>query len=572
MKTRMRATLVAGTICAALALSACGRGSAGGSAGAAATSTPQKGGTITLLQTTEFSHLDPVQGYDTGVANLNQLLYSNLTGPDSVKGSSKIVPMAATDLGSHNSDASVWTFHLKDGLSFSNGKPITSKDVKFSVERSFEPKLAVGDSWARTLIKAPKSYKGPYQSGDLDSIETPDDKTIVFHLTEPFPEFSSAVSMGSFAILPDDPKAITVTSVDQSAPITSGPYEVKAYKRGSELVLVRNAHWKDGSDAIRKAYPDEIDFKFGLDAQTIDQRMLSDQGADVDAIGNQIVGASTVSKLQQPQVKSRVVRGIRGCTGYLALNTTKSILKDVKVRQAISYAISKKQVQDADGGPVITDIATTMLPPNTPGRKKFDLYPSTGEQGNVEKAKQLLQEAGVKAGTTLVLDTSNASGNSRSVNISEAIQQSLKTVGITVKINLIDASSYYQTIGTIAKQHDMAYTGWCPDWSSGSTFLPPIFASSSIYPTGNQNVSQFSDKAVDARIAEIGKVTDTDKANTEWSDLDKQILEQAPVVPLLYENNVQIVGSNVGGVYSDPQFAGGVNFATMGLLDPSKQG
>jgi peptide/nickel transport system substrate-binding protein len=342
---------------------------------------------------------------------------------------------------------------------------------------------------------------------------------------------------------------------------------VKSYQQGSSLELVRNPHWKAGVDTVRKSYPDKIDFTFGVDQATTDQRMIADQGKDVDTISGNSVQPSSLAKLQQPQVRSRIVTGESGCTTYLVMNTTKPALKNVKTRQAISYAVNKQQVVDAAGGSQLAEVASTMLPPNTPGRQNFDLYPSKGNQGDPAKAKQLLQQAGVPAGTTLTIDTMNTPVF---VGVSEAIQQALAKAGLTLKINEIDASSFYQTIGTTNQQHDLTVTGWCPDWASGSTFLPPLFQGSQIFSEGNSNVAQLNDPGVNAKIDQIEKMTDLKAASTAWSDLDKQIQGLAPTVPLYYAKTVQLVGSNVGGAYSDPQFSGYHDYATVGLIDPAK--
>ena len=570
MRTRKKGLAFAAlAVSVATALAGCASHSTpSASGGSGSSSTPKKGGTLNVIQTTAFSHLDPTQGYDTGVINFYQLIYSTLTAMDSSgpKTASKVVPELATDLGTHNGDASVWTYHLKPGAAFSNGAPITSKDVKFGIERAFDPKLAVGSPYAKLYIQHPSSYQGPYKSGDLSSIQTPDDSTIVFHLSQSVPEFASALTEPVFTPFPNSPSTVTVTSVDQN-PVSSGPYMVKSYQQGSSLSLVRNPHWKAGFDSIRKAYPDKIDFTFGVSQSTVDQRMIANQDTDADAISGNSVQPSSLAKLQQPQVKSRVVTGQSGCTTYLVMNTTKPALKKVEARQAISYAVNKQQVLNAAGGSQLAQIATTMLPPNTPGYQNFDLYPSKGHTGDAAKAKQLLSQAGVAAGTPLVIDTMNTP---TMVGISEAIQQSLSKIGLNLKINEIDASSFYQTIGTINQQHDLTVTGWCPDWASGSTFLPPLFQGSQIFTQGNSNVAQLNDPAVNARIKQIETMTDLTAAATAWTQLDKQILQLAPDLPLYYAKTVQLTGSNVGGTYSDAQFSGYANYATLGLLDPKK--
>nr|BFF17200.1 hypothetical protein GCM10025730_07210 [Promicromonospora thailandica] len=154
----------------------------------------------------------------------------------------------------------------------------------------------------------------------------------------------------------------------------------------------------------------------------------------------------------------------------MGLNTTKKPLDDVRVRQAISYAVDRTAIVNASGGTQLGEPSTTILPSTVAGHKDFDLYPSADGTGDVEAAQELLDEAGLSDGFTLTLDI-RAQESMQAQG--EAVQQALERVGITVELNLIDTATYYETIGTPSQQHDAAITGWCPDWaSSAATFIP----------------------------------------------------------------------------------------------------
>ncbi|WP_108250047.1 ABC transporter substrate-binding protein [Planctomonas deserti] len=554
---------------ATLALTACSGGggtSSNGGGGGGTGADPGDGGTLHVLQTADFSHLDPTMGFDGGVNNFYRLIYRTLTTQSTGEGAegTEIVPDLATDLGTPSEDGLTWTFTLKDDIFFEDGSPITSADVKFGVERSFDPELAIGTPYARLTLAGADEYEGPYSDGDFASIETPDEKTIVFHLAKPYNDFSSVVGQNVFVPFPADGD-VTATSVDQQ-PIASGPYRVESYTPGSELTLVRNEHWEKSSDDVRAAKPDSFVWTFGLDGATIDERMIAGQDDDVNAIAGSVQAAS-ISRIQTPAIKDRTVSGVQGCTTYLGLNTTKQYTSNPLVRQAISYAIDKSAVQSATGGTLLADIATTMLPPTIAGQKEFDLYPSEDNAGDVEKATELLAEAGYPDGFPLVLDVRN---QPKMQAQAEAVQQSLSKVGIDVSFNLIDTATYYEVIGTTSQQNDAAITGWCPDWSTGATFLPPLFDGRQIYEKGNSNIAQINDPAVNARIDEINAMTDLDEANAAWGDLDEQIAELAPTVPLLFEKAVMVVGENVAGAYSHAGFSGGIDYVSVGLENASE--
>ena len=568
-------TTVALATTAAFALGACGGGASNGQTsaqgnggGSSFSATPAKGGVVDVLQNADFSYLDPARGWDGGVNNFYRLVYRTLTtsAPGNAKDPNAIVPDLATGLGKQSDGGKTWTYTLKQGLEFEDGTPITSAEVKFGISRAWDPEIGIGSPYAKQVIAAPADYRGPYRSGDLPTIETPDPQTIVFHLKKPFPEFDAVVGQVNMTPFP---KGSGAGDSFLKTIIASGPYKLASYTPGSLIQLERNPNWDPKTDDVRTAKPDGWRFTIGLDAATIDERLMAGQGADVNAISGTIQ-ASTLPRLQSPQLKDRVLRMSGICTTYMSLNTTKKPLDDVRVRQAISYAVDQAAVQNATGGTQLATIATTTLPTTVAGHKDFDLYPSPGHKGDVEAAKKLLAEAGQTQGFPLVLDIR---AQPKMQKQAEAIQQSLKRIGVDVQLNVIDTSKYYETIGTRSQQHDAAITGWCPDWaSSAATFLPPLFYGPNILDKGNSNLAQLNDPAVNQKIEQVGAMTDLAAANKQWGDLDEQILKLAPIVPLNVEQAVYLPGSNVAGLFASPGAAtGGIDYVLVGLRDPSKK-
>ena len=564
-------TTVALAATTALALGACGGGgtpSGSSNTSTSFTSTPATGGTVEVLQNADFSYLDPARGWDGGVNNFYRLVYRTLTtpAPGNAPDPNAIVPDLATGLGKQSDGGKTWTYTLKEGLKFEDGTPITSAEVKFGISRAWDPQIGIGSPYAKQVIDAPEGYAGPYRSGDLPTIETPDATTIVFHLKKAFPEFDAVVAQVNMTPFP---KGTGAGDSFLKKIVSSGPYKLAAYTPGSLIQLTRNASWDAKTDQVRTAKPDGWRFTMGLDPATIDERLMAGQGTDANAIAGTIQ-ASTLPRLQTPQLKDRVLRMSGVCTTYMSLNTTKKPLDDVKVRQAISYAIDKAAVQNATGGTQLATISTTVLPTTVAGHKDFDLYPSEGHSGDVPTAKKLLAEAGQAQGFPLVLDIRSQPKMQKQA---EAIQQSLKRIGVDVQLNVIDTSKFYETIATRSQQHDAAITGWCPDWaSSAATFLPPLFYGGNITDKGNPNLAQLDDPAINKRIDEIGAMTDLAAANKQWGDLDEAILKLAPIVPLNVEQAVYLPGSNVAGLFASPGAAtGGIDYVLVGLRDPAKK-
>ena len=553
--------LAAGTA-VALALTACGAGGGSpqqsGSAGE-----PQAGGTVHMLQNADFSYLDPARGWDGGVNAFYRLLYRGLTmqAAGDSDDPNAIVPDLATGLGEVSDDGLTWTYTLKDDVFFDNGDPITSAEMEFGISRAWDPQIGIGSPYLKSVIDAPEGYEGPYVSGDLPTIETPDAKTIVFHLKAPFPEFDNVLAQPNAVPFP-----VGSGGGDEflNDVVASGPYTLDAYTPGSTIKLVRNEHWDAASDDVRKAYPDQWQFDIGIDGATIDERMIAGQGADQNAIAGKIAGA-TLPRIQTPQLKERAITAPAYCTTYMSMNTTKPPFDDVRVRQAVNWALDRTSIQNASGGNQLADVATTIIPPAVNGHLDFDLYPSEGDAGDVEKATALLAEAGLADGFDFTLDIRTTPMAQAQA---EAVQQGLERIGANVKLNVIDTSIYYETIATPSQQNNAAITGWCPDWaSSASTFIPPLFDGAAITEKGNQNLAQLNDPAVNARIAEIRAMTDVDAANDAWGELDEQIMGLAPIAPMVFENGIFLPGENIAGYIPNTNMT---DLTIVGLKDPSK--
>ncbi|MFI6781641.1 ABC transporter substrate-binding protein [Micromonospora sp. NPDC050276] len=546
----------------ALALQACS-GDGGSSSTTGSGGTAVKGGTVQVLQANDFSYLDPARGFDGGVNAFYRLVYRTLVtkAANDASDPNAMVPDLAESLGQVSPDGKTWTYKLKGGVKFDTGAPITAKDVKFGISRGWDPEIGIGAPYLKQLLDAPTDYRGPYRSGELSAIETPDDETVVFHLKVPFPEFDAVLSMPSAVPFPVGTGGGDTFIKDI---VSSGPYDLESFTPGSTIDLKRNPNWDAATDPVRKAYPDKWHFAIGIDGATIDERLIAGQGADINAMSG-TVQTATIARLQAPQLKDRVVKAPSTCLTYLGLNTTKQPLNDVKVRQAINYAVDKSSILNATGGNQFATVATAIIPSTVSGHTDYDPYPSADGAGDVAKAKQLLAEAGVPNGFKLTLDIRSNPVMQRQA---ESLQQSLKRVGIDVSLNVIDRSTYYETIATPSQQHDAAITGWCPDWaSSASTFLPPLFDGRQIAPKGNQNLAQINDAAVNQEIDRIKGLTDLAAANKAWGELDQKIMQLAPIVPLNVENRIYLPGQNLAGIVA-PQ--GEYDYGIVGLKDPSK--
>ncbi|MFJ7274479.1 ABC transporter substrate-binding protein [Kitasatospora sp. NPDC098663] len=537
----------------------------GAESGSIVGGTPVKGGTLTVLSNQDFAHLDPARNWVVPHMDFGtRLIYRTLTTFKSEPGAagSEIVPDLATDLGKSSEGGKVWTFTLKDGLKYEDGTPIKSADIKYNVERSFSPDLTGGPDYAAQYLAGGESYKGPLNGEHLASIETPDDKTIVFHLKRPVAEFSDTVTLPTFSPVPQAKEKGTQYD---ARPFSSGPYKIETYDRGKQLVLVRNDSWDQATDTVRKAYPDRIVVTQGIKGGQADDRIIASDGADANAINMPWMQHETVAKvLPKADVKSRMVAEQTGCTDMLYLNTAKAPFDDPKVREAMMWAVDREAQVTAFGGPAVTDAATSYLPPSLTGGVKSDPL-KIPVAGDPEKAKAMLKDAGK---TDLKVSLTVSLGDKTRA---EAIQQSLAKAGVQVTVNTTDPSAFADTIGDTKNAPELTLNGWCPDYPSGATFLPFLFDGRTIKEKGNQgNYSQFKDQATMDRMDQIAAMTDVDEAGKAWQQLDQDLMKKAPAVPLLWERRPLLVGTNVAGAFGNAGFAGMIDLATVGLKDPAK--
>ncbi|MFD7317744.1 ABC transporter substrate-binding protein [Streptomyces sp. NPDC059883] len=513
---------------------------------------PRKGGALSVLNTEPQSDFDPARLYTSGGGNVPSLVFRTLTTRDRENGAAgtKVVPDLATDTGRPNADATEWTYTLKEGLKFEDGTPITTADVKYGIERSFAAELSGGAPYLRDWLIGGADYEGPYKDKKgLASIETPDARTIVFKLDKPEGDFPFVATQTQFAPVP---KAKDTGARYEEHPVSSGPYKVvKNEGDGQHLVLERNPHWSEKTDEERHAYPDTIDVRAGLDSAVINQRLSTSSGADAAAVTTDTnLGPAELAQIgSDKELAARVGTGHFGYTNYLAFNPKVKPFDNVKVRQAISYAINRTSVINAAGGSALAEPATTFLPDQPAfGYTPYDHFPA-GKTGDPAKARELLKEAGYADGLTISLTHSTAQNRETSPEVATAVQESLKQAGITVKLQGLEPNAFNEARWSVKDSPGFFLSRWGADWPSGGPFLAPIFDGRQIVKDGsNFNHAQLDDPSVNKEIDEINKLTDLSAAAKRWGALDKKIGEQALDVPLFHPVYKRLYGKDVKNI------------------------
>lgn len=529
-----RGLLAAGPVVLGLGvLAAC---SDGGSSSSSSDAGGQQGGDLTIFSTSEDMSFDPATSQSLAITSLGLTARRLTAWKTSADAPTELIPDLATDTGTPSDDGKTWTFTLQDGLQFEDGTPITAATVKYGLERSFAPELTGGLTYHKVLLEGGADYKGPFSGEHLDAIEAKDETTLVFHLNRPYGDFGWIASTPAFAPVPEDsgdPESYA------TKPVSSGPYRLTKYSAGSTGVFERNEKWDPATDQARTGGPDTITYSLAQDASVVAQSLIADRSDAQDAfLASFVPTAQLVQAQNDPKVGDRLVTSGPGALEYLGLNTQSEALKDVKVRTAIQYAVDKEAYRTAKGGEISGDYATTLITPGIAGREEYSLY-GDAPAGDAEKAKSLLAEAGVSDLTLRLVITDDQTA------AAESIQQGLKRAGITVTIQPLDQNAWDSEVPAgDGSGYDLVLSSWQPDVPSPNANLTPLFDSSQI-GDGNYNLARYDNPDVDKAILEASSTIDADEAATKWAAVDKQILEDSPVVPLIYSKNSFLHGSGV---------------------------
>ncbi|WUO23841.1 ABC transporter substrate-binding protein [Streptomyces sp. NBC_00287] len=527
-----------------------------------------KGGTVTYEYSDVPDSFDPGNTYYAYMYNLSRLYARPLMTfkPAAGEAGNELVPDLASAPGEPSDGGKTWTYKLREGLKYEDGTAITSKDVKYAVERSNFARdvLSLGPSYFQQFLEGGDKYKGPYKDKSdkgIASIETPDDTTIVFKLNRAFQEFDYLVATPQTAPVP---KAKD-TGVDYVKDIvSSGSYKFESYEEGKQVVLVRNENWDAATDPLRKQYPDKIVVKLKVNAETIDQDVMA--GKAIDLGGTGVQAATQAKVVNSSDLKASTDNTFGGRLVYMAINTKLAPFDKVECRKAVEYAVDKVSVQTALGGPIRGDIATTVLPPDIPGYEKTDLYATPDNKGDVAKAKEQLKACGK---TSIKTNISARSDRPAEIDSATAIIDSLKKVGIDASLKQFPSGKYFTDAAGVPQFNKKQNIGlhmmqWGADWPSGYGFLQQILHSDAIGESGNTNLSQFDNADVDSMLEKAIASEDESERNSLYAEIDKKTMEEAALVPLTYFKVLLYRPANFTNLVSTAAFSGQYDYLNIG--------
>ncbi|WP_312110074.1 ABC transporter substrate-binding protein [Brevibacillus reuszeri] len=493
------------------------------------TSEPKKGGTITFGYPAEPDSLDVQKSAMIASSLITSFMGGALVYYDPQ--TQEIKPSLAESY-SISEDGKKWTFILRAGITFHDGTPLTARAYKYTLERALDPGTA--------------SPLGEYMFGSIQSIEAPDDRTLILHLKQPSAQLLSNLWDTSIS-QPLSREAVEKYGSEYGRnPVSVGPWKFESWKTGESITMVRNDAYQWGNAFTKNQGPpaaDKLVIKFIKDNQTM---MAALESGAIDIAAN--VPAKEVKKYRNSD-KVTVLERMAWGVNFLEMNTENEILQDVQVRKAISLAINKEAIVNGvlqgEG-----EVAHSPLPSSL-----FGYDPASAEYGNsfnVEEAKKQLEAAGwtmttqgvrEKGGKPLTFNLLSSENWSRP---SQLVQGMLKSIGMDVKIQTLDQATLIESAGK--GMFDLAIVGYV---DNDPNALSLFFHSKQI---NSLNHSRVNNKQLDS-LLEKGLATINKKERAKiYADIQRIVIEEAYWVPLYMEKEFYLVSDRVHGVGLQPMY------------------
>jgi len=508
----------------ALIAAACGGGGGNKStttSGSTSTSSSAAGKSFAVFRIatdTGTDYLDPGLSYTVegwGVmwnVYLPLLGYKHVNGPDGAT----IVPYLAESLPTVSSDGKTYTLTLRKGVKYSDGSAVKASDFKATIERDYKVD-SPGVGFFGNIVGAADYAKT--KTGSISGITTNDSTGVItIKLTEPQGDFMNILATEFAAPVP----AATPAKDQSTTPAPStGPYMLQSYTPNKQIVEVRNPNF-DASlygGNVPVGNPDKVVWDVIGDDNVALQRVISGQD---DWLGYHPIPPDRLSSVQQ-KYPDQIKLFTPANTYYFFMNTRVAPFNNLKVRQAVNYAIDRQALVRVYGG--LAQPTQQVLPPTYPQYKKITPYPY-----NVAKAKQLIAQSGDKGMAVTVWNHDRGLDPRATAYLTDV----LNSIGLKAKQKIVNAAVYWTTIGNQATKAQIGFADWFQDYPHPLDWFDVLLNGQRITQTHNNNYANFDDASVNSQIDALKKEPVLDnKANARWASVDKEVMAQAPWAPFL---------------------------------------
>ena len=513
-----------------------------------------RGGTMRLVSHAAAGTIDPHINYTLQYWQIFQSTYDGLIAFQKAAGADGFikVPDLAEEFPKPTNDGKTYVFKIRKGIKFSNGQDLGVKDVVASLQRIFKVSSPTAGGFFSVIVGADKCIKEA-KTCTLEGGVIGDEAagTVTINLIRPDAEFFDKLALPHAAILPANSPIEDVGS--KPLPGT-GAYMFTAYDPNKGMTLSRNPNFKVWSEQAQPdGYPDVVQYDFGL---TEEAQVTAVQNGEADWMFDE----APADRLAEMGTKNKDQVHVTPLTAwwYVPMNNNLAPFDNIKVRQAVNYAIDRKALVNLFGGPVLASPVCQVLPPNFPGHE--DYCPYTKDPGakwsapDMEKAKKLIEESGTKGMKVTIVPEDKAVAKS----IGVYLQSVMSELGYDASVKPISPDIQFTYIQNTKNNVQMSVTQWYQDYPAASDFANILFGCSSFTPGSDSsiNMSGFCDKEIDAKMqaALALGVTDQPAADKMWTEIDKAITDKAPMAALFTPKHLDFVSKRLGNFKFNSQY------------------
>ena len=493
------------------------------------------GKTFTLNLIDEPKSIDPQISTDVNGGTVDDLVTEGLTR----KGKNGTFVPGLAKSWDKSADGLKWTFHLRDGIKWSNGDPITAQDFKNGWLRALNPQTASQYSYMLYPIKNAEKYNKKAVSAEKVGIKVINDKTLEVELEAPVPYFDSLVAFKTY--MPLNQKFFDKTGdsyfTEANKTLSSGAYTMEKWTHGSEIVFKKNPNYWDAAN---------------VKVENIVYKIIPDNNSSLNAFNNKEVDVTSITAEQAKGFKDnpKMISKNDGSVWYLLFNFNNKTLANLKVRKALLMAIDREGlVNNVLNG---YGTAAKTLVPKGIGIKGLDNkdftegVPTSTLGYNPVEAKKLLAEGLKELGLQKLPDLTmifNDSGNNKV--ISEYIQESLRTnLGVNLKIEGMTFQSRLDKMQH--RDYEIALAGYNGDYNDAITYLDRFLTKD-----GN-NFSDYSNPRYDELVKKVKSSGNQEERVKNMIEMERIIAEDMPVGLLYYRQNTKLLNPRVHNIVFSP--------------------